>query len=138
MILLIVAAGTMFMGAFAANGGARLIREVIDGAGLGPTGMIVFFLAVVFILGFVLDWNIRSRRRGMGSAIFLHVAKPGYPPTQGCIALARRDLLCNGFRVKAIKPEWRIARSSIGHPLVVGRQRFRVGRGGKTGAVANG
>ena len=57
MILLIVAAGTMFMGAFAANGGARLIREVIDGAGLGPTGMIVFFLAVVFILGFVLDWT---------------------------------------------------------------------------------
>ncbi|MEQ9247069.1 MAG: TRAP transporter large permease subunit, partial [Nitratireductor sp.] len=52
-----VAAGTMFLGAFAANGGARLIREVIDGAGLGPTGMIVFFLAVVFILGFVLDWT---------------------------------------------------------------------------------
>ena len=29
---------------------------------------------------------------GMGSAIFLHVAKPGYPPTQGCVALARDDL----------------------------------------------
>ena len=28
----------------------------------------------------------------MGSAIFLHVAKPGYPPTQGCVAIARRDL----------------------------------------------
>ncbi len=57
MILLIVAAGTMFMGAFAANGGARLIRDIVEGAGLGPTGMIVFFLAVVFILGFVLDWT---------------------------------------------------------------------------------
>lgn len=57
MILLIVAAGTMFMGAFAANGGARLIRDVIEGAGLGTTGMIIFFLAVVFILGFVLDWT---------------------------------------------------------------------------------
>jgi tripartite ATP-independent transporter DctM subunit len=57
MILLIVAAGTMFMGAFAANGGARLIRDVVDGAGLGPTAMIVFFLAVVFVLGFVLDWT---------------------------------------------------------------------------------
>jgi len=57
MILLIVAAGTMFMGAFAANGGARLIRDAVDGAGLGTTGMIVFFLAVVFILGFVLDWT---------------------------------------------------------------------------------
>ena len=29
---------------------------------------------------------------GMGSAIFLHVAKPGYPPTEGCVALARADL----------------------------------------------
>lgn len=40
----------------------------------------------------VLDWNLRSRRRGAGSAIFLHVAKPGYPPTQGCVALAPRDI----------------------------------------------
>jgi L,D-peptidoglycan transpeptidase YkuD (ErfK/YbiS/YcfS/YnhG family) len=29
---------------------------------------------------------------GRGSAIFLHVAKPGYPPTQGCVAVARADL----------------------------------------------
>ena len=41
----------------------------------------------------VLDWNIRSRRRGKGSAIFLHVARPGYQPTEGCIALKRRDLI---------------------------------------------
>ena len=48
---------------------------------------------VLYDFGFVLDWNIRSRRRGMGSAIVLHVAKPGFPPTQGCIALSRRDML---------------------------------------------
>ncbi|MGJ8572886.1 MAG: L,D-transpeptidase family protein [Hoeflea sp.] len=48
---------------------------------------------VLYDFGFVLDWNIRSRRRGMGSAIFLHVAKPGFPPTQGCIALKRGDML---------------------------------------------
>ncbi len=29
---------------------------------------------------------------GLGSAIFLHCAKPGYPPTQGCVALAKDDL----------------------------------------------
>lgn len=29
---------------------------------------------------------------GLGSAIFLHCAKPGYPPTLGCVALARADL----------------------------------------------
>lgn len=28
----------------------------------------------------------------MGSAIFLHLAKAGYPPTQGCVALSREDL----------------------------------------------
>lgn len=30
---------------------------------------------------------------GLGSAIFMHVAKPGYTPTEGCIALALEDLL---------------------------------------------
>ncbi len=31
-------------------------------------------------------------RPGLGSAIFLHCARPDYRPTAGCIALARRDL----------------------------------------------
>lgn len=30
---------------------------------------------------------------GAGSAIFLHVAAPGWAPTEGCVALARADLL---------------------------------------------
>jgi len=30
---------------------------------------------------------------GMGSAIFMHLASAGYQPTQGCVALARQDLL---------------------------------------------
>ena len=29
---------------------------------------------------------------GLGSAIFLHLARPDYGPTEGCIALARPDL----------------------------------------------
>jgi L,D-peptidoglycan transpeptidase YkuD (ErfK/YbiS/YcfS/YnhG family) len=41
----------------------------------------------------VLDHNARPRVRGRGSAIFMHVARPGYAPTQGCIALARPHLL---------------------------------------------
>lgn len=40
----------------------------------------------------VLDWNVTSRSRNRGSAIFLHCAKPGMPATAGCIALKRRDL----------------------------------------------
>lgn len=34
-----------------------------------------------------LDWNRRPAIRGRGSAIFLHVARPGLAPTDGCIAL---------------------------------------------------
>lgn len=30
---------------------------------------------------------------GAGSAIFVHVAKPGYPPTEGCVAMDRPALL---------------------------------------------
>lgn len=41
----------------------------------------------------VLDWNVTSRRRHAGSAIFFHLIRPGYEPTAGCIALARRDML---------------------------------------------
>lgn len=40
----------------------------------------------------VMDWNISSRRRNLGSAIFFHCAKPGYPPTQGCVAISVRDM----------------------------------------------
>lgn len=38
----------------------------------------------------VLDWNIRPRRIGRGSAIFFHLARPGFTPTQGCVAVARQ------------------------------------------------
>jgi L,D-peptidoglycan transpeptidase YkuD (ErfK/YbiS/YcfS/YnhG family) len=34
-----------------------------------------------------LDWNRRSPRPGCGSAIFLHAARPGLAPTEGCVAL---------------------------------------------------
>lgn len=41
----------------------------------------------------VLDWNIGSRRRHRGSAIFFHLADPARKPTEGCIAIRRRDML---------------------------------------------
>lgn len=40
----------------------------------------------------VVDYNVRRRGRGHGSAIFMHVAEAGYGPTAGCVAL-RRDHL---------------------------------------------
>jgi L,D-peptidoglycan transpeptidase YkuD (ErfK/YbiS/YcfS/YnhG family) len=40
----------------------------------------------------VLDWNISPRRRGRGSAIFFHLARPGFTPTQGCVAVTARTM----------------------------------------------
>ncbi len=40
----------------------------------------------------VLGWNDAPPIPNRGSAIFLHVAAPDYAPTEGCVALARRDL----------------------------------------------
>ena len=40
----------------------------------------------------VLGGNDEPVRPGAGSAIFLHVARPDYAPTQGCVALALADV----------------------------------------------
>ncbi|MGL4243810.1 MAG: L,D-transpeptidase family protein [Beijerinckiaceae bacterium] len=40
-----------------------------------------------------IGWNDRPAIRGRGSAIFMHLARPGYTPTEGCVALSRRDML---------------------------------------------
>ncbi len=41
----------------------------------------------------VLDYNLRPRVAGRGSAIFLHCAREGYAATEGCIAVRRNDLI---------------------------------------------
>jgi L,D-peptidoglycan transpeptidase YkuD (ErfK/YbiS/YcfS/YnhG family) len=38
----------------------------------------------------VLDWNISARKRGRGSAIFFHLARPDFTPTQGCVAVTAK------------------------------------------------
>jgi L,D-peptidoglycan transpeptidase YkuD (ErfK/YbiS/YcfS/YnhG family) len=40
-----------------------------------------------------LGYNDNPILPGRGSAIFLHLARDGYLPTEGCVALARADLL---------------------------------------------
>jgi len=40
----------------------------------------------------VLGYNDDPPAPGLGSAIFLHLAKPDYAPTQGCVALSRPDM----------------------------------------------
>ncbi len=40
-----------------------------------------------------IDHNDRPRVSGRGSAVFIHVAREGFLPTAGCVALRRPDLL---------------------------------------------
>ncbi len=47
--------------------------------------------ALYDIIG-VLGWNDHPARPGRGSAIFLHVARADFAPTEGCVALALADL----------------------------------------------
>jgi len=47
--------------------------------------------AVYDVIG-VLGWNDEPVERGRGSAIFLHLAREDFRPTEGCVALAPRDL----------------------------------------------
>lgn len=39
-----------------------------------------------------IDHNTRPRIKGRGSAVFLHVARPGLDPTAGCIAMPLAEL----------------------------------------------
>jgi L,D-peptidoglycan transpeptidase YkuD (ErfK/YbiS/YcfS/YnhG family) len=39
-----------------------------------------------------IDHNTRPRIAGRGSAVFIHVARPGFGPTAGCVALRSGDL----------------------------------------------
>ncbi len=41
----------------------------------------------------VLGWNDDPVVPGLGSAIFLHIARPDWTPTEGCVALTREDVI---------------------------------------------
>jgi len=46
----------------------------------------------LYDLVFVLDYNFSRRAKGRGSAIFLHLARPGLTPTAGCVAISSADM----------------------------------------------
>jgi L,D-peptidoglycan transpeptidase YkuD (ErfK/YbiS/YcfS/YnhG family) len=52
-----------------------------------------------------MDHNARPRIAGHGSAVFIHVARPGFAPTAGCVALLRGDLQ---RLVRKLSPKTRI------------------------------
>ena len=48
-----------------------------------------------------IDHNVRPRIAGRGSAVFVHVARPGFTPTAGCVALTQHDLKLLLSRISA-------------------------------------
>lgn len=56
MILLIVVGGTMFTSIFRLQGGGQLVTTLIDALQPSPLGLLLLFLAIVFVLGALLDW----------------------------------------------------------------------------------
>ena len=46
----------------------------------------------LYDLVLVIDHNQRPRVAGRGSAVFVHLARPGFRPTEGCVALRRADM----------------------------------------------
>jgi L,D-peptidoglycan transpeptidase YkuD (ErfK/YbiS/YcfS/YnhG family) len=47
----------------------------------------------IYNLIIVLDYNMNPVTKNKGSAIFIHLAKKNYKPTQGCIGLNQNDLI---------------------------------------------
>ncbi|MCF6221602.1 MAG: L,D-transpeptidase family protein [Robiginitomaculum sp.] len=47
----------------------------------------------VYDIILVLGHNDNPPKAGMGSAVFLHVAREGYAPTEGCVAVSQVDML---------------------------------------------
>lgn len=56
MIFFVLIGATVFSGVFKQIGGEDLIRDAVSGAGFGPYGVLILFMAVLFVLGFFLEW----------------------------------------------------------------------------------
>ncbi len=55
MIMFIIVGGIMFSGVFLVNGGQTLIENVITSLKISPHAMIMLFIFLAFLSGFVLD-----------------------------------------------------------------------------------
>lgn len=56
MVMMIVVGGTMFASVFILVGGDSLVQGMVKEFNLNANGVIIMFLIIVFILGFILDW----------------------------------------------------------------------------------
>lgn len=56
MILFLVIGGTLFTSVFRLTGGSAIVGNIINSSDISVVGLIILLLAIVFILGTVLDW----------------------------------------------------------------------------------
>ncbi|WP_163648157.1 TRAP transporter large permease subunit [Modicisalibacter sp. 'Wilcox'] len=56
MILFVVIGATCFSVIFKRLGGAYMIEDLITGTGLGPYGLMLLIMGLIFVLGFFLEW----------------------------------------------------------------------------------
>ena len=47
----------------------------------------------IYDLFLVIKYNINPVIKKRGSAIFLHIARENYKPTEGCIAISKKDFI---------------------------------------------
>ncbi len=85
------------------------VRPALQSAGQGaaaiarPTGSRARTHLYDFIIE--IDHNTRPRVAGRGSAVFIHVARPGFAPTAGCVALDFECRCAGCSRASARAPE---------------------------------
>ena len=56
MVMMIVIGGVMFSGVFILSGGDTLVEELVKDFELTAVGVIIMFLAIIFLLGFIMDF----------------------------------------------------------------------------------
>lgn len=56
MVLFVVVGATAFTGVFIAIGGQQVVSGFLEGMGLGPWGIFLVMMLIVFVLGMFLDW----------------------------------------------------------------------------------
>lgn len=56
MIMLVLTGGTMYTGVFLGMGGGQVTEQLLQALNLSPWAMVILFLLVAFIAGFLLDW----------------------------------------------------------------------------------
>ena len=56
MIMLVLTGGTMYTGVFLGMGGGMAVEDLLSGLGMAPWTMLIIFLLVAFVFGFLLDW----------------------------------------------------------------------------------